>query len=313
MGLIDWLRGKGRSKTSAYVEGDFFHIPARDFFGWFRRSPDGRYVVTWLDANDDATCGGARSSGKGGYYLLDGTEIFGGGHLERPNDGKVADNGSFIFNDWKFSADLSGEFYAFRADGSLILSKSFSANLYNNGLAANGRLAVCQTCNSHTDDGSVLAIFDLEAGLEIARWTPESDWAESYAFPDDGQTIRLCYPGGVSFAYSLQGVFIDRDRWIQWSLAKGDLAVVNKLLNKANKEPSADLAARLIAGTEVALASRRPGDEHTRAWAYKLRGMCLEAQAKPSEALHDYELALQLDAKIGVKRRADALRKALAK
>jgi len=313
MGLLDWLRSKEAAQTEAHADGEFFQIPARKFFGWFRRSPDDRYVITWLDANEDGTRGGARSSGKGRYYLLDGSQIIAEGYLERPNDGKAANNGTFIFNDWKFSADLSGEFHAFRADGSSIISKSFSANLYNNGLAASGRVAVCQTCNSPTEDGSILAVFDLDAGAEIARWVPEWGWAESYAFPEDGQTLRLCYPGGGSFAYSLQGAFLDRERWIQWSLARGNLAVVDKLLDEADKKPSADLAARLIAGTEVALATRRPGDEHTRAWAYKLRGMCLEAQAKPSEALHDYELALKLDAKIGVKRRADALRKALAK
>lgn len=311
MGLMDWLRGKGRSQTGAHADGEFFRIPARDFFGWFRRSPNGRFVITWLDANEDGTRGGARPSGKARYFLLDGPEIVAEGHLERPNDGKVADNGTFIFNDWKFSADLSGEFYAFDGDGRLILSKTVSANLYNNGLATDGRLAVCQTCNSPTEDGSVLTVFDLEAGVEIARWIPESGWAESYAFPEDGLTLRLCYSGGTSFAYSLQGTFLDRDRWIDWSLSKGDLSVVEKLLKESDKKPSADLAARLIAGIDTALATRRPGNEHTRAWAYKLRGTCLEAQGKPSEALQCYESALQLDAKIGVKRRADALRKML--
>jgi hypothetical protein len=53
-------------------------------------------------------------------------------------------------------------------------------------------------------------------------------------------------------------------------------------------------------------------ESRTRAWAYKLRGLCLETQDEMAIALRFYEKALTLDPKIGVKRRAEQLRKALA-
>lgn len=312
MGLLSWLNGKEKPSEQGYADGSFFRIPSRDYFGWFATSPDGRYTITWCDSNVEGTHSGDRAFGMGRYYLLDSAAIIAEGWIERPNDGKVANDGTFVLNDWRFTANLSGVFCAFRADGNSIATTCFTANLYNNGLSANGRLAVCQTCNSPTDDGAILAVFDLTNGTEIARWIPESGWAASYEFPQDGRTVRLCYPGGGSFAYSLHGEFLDRDRWIEWSLSAGNLAVVERLIEEADRKPSGELARRLIDGIDVSLDTRSPGDEHARAWAFKLRGICLESGGNALDALRCYDEALQLDPKIGVKRRADALRKAFS-
>lgn len=308
MGFLDWLSRREKPRTEPYAEASFFHIPDRDYFGWYATSPDGLFTLTWRDANDEGTHGGARANGMGRYYLLTGGAIVAEGQMERPNDGKVANDGSFILNDWRFSAELGGVFFAFRADGSPVVSERFTANLLNNGISANGRLAVCQTCNSDTDDASVLAVFDLVQGREIARWRPESGWAASYAISDDGRSLRLRYPDGASLAYSLDGTFLDRDLWIERGLGRGDLGVIQQLIDSEDKKPSAELARRLVTGIDAALKGTR--DDHIRAWAYKLRGICLEAEGKWPEALRSYDLALGLDPKIGVKRRADALRKA---
>ena len=310
MGILSWLRGPPTPAERVSVDGDFLRIPSRNYFGWYSASPDGRYAITWRDSDDEGTRGGARQSGMGRHFLIEGGAIIAEGRVERPNDGKVADNGTFVINDWGFSGDLAGVFHAFRADGSPILAQAFSANLYNNGLAADGRLAVCQTCNSHTEDASVLAVFDLAAGLELARWVPESGWAQSYDFPADGRTVQLRYPGGASFAYALDGAFIDRELWITWSLAQGSLNVVNRLLHSSEDKPSPDLAKRLVAAIDVALATT--SDDHARAWAYKMRGICLEAEGSVGEALRCYDEALRLNPKVGAKRRADALRKSSA-
>ena len=107
--------------------------------------------------------------------------------MERPQDGKVADNGVFILNDWRASADLTGTFRAFSADGSQLVAQDFAANLFNNGLSADGRLAACQTSNSGDEhDSAVLTVFDLTQGKELHRFRAESAWPNSYAFSPDG-------------------------------------------------------------------------------------------------------------------------------
>lgn len=304
MALLDWLRG--RKTEDIFSDDNFLHIPSRKYFGWHVASPDGGYTLTWRDGNDEGNQGGARGSGMGRFYLLRGDDIVAEGRCERPNDGKVANDGTFILNDWLFTGDLAGVFRAYSANGQPIIAQGFTANLYNNGLSADGRFAVCQSCNSHTADASVLALFDLAARRELARFIPQSGWAQSYEFADDGSAVMLCYPDGGRFCYAMDGTFTDRPAWIDWSLKRGNLFVINMLIDEAGGSPEMALGQKLLAATDVALADK--AQQNNRAWTLKLRGICLEATGEFEAALACYDGATALDAKAGVKRRARALR-----
>ena len=54
------------------------------------------------------------------------------GRSERPQDGKVANDGTFILNDWMLGEGLKGRFVAFRRDGTAILARDIAANLMTN-------------------------------------------------------------------------------------------------------------------------------------------------------------------------------------
>jgi hypothetical protein len=292
---------------------EFIDIPSHKFYGQVSKSPDGRYSITWRDGNDEGTRGGARTSGKGRYLLLDETTIITDGQMERPNDGKVANNGNFVLNDWRFSTnELRGTFYAFRADGSEIVRQKYKANLYNNGLSRDGRFAVCQTANSPDEhDGSILTIFALENGTEIARWRPESGWAQAYDFSDDGVYILLSYREGPPLRYTLTGEFIDRKLWVDSGLDRGDLRILSLVLKDVNSHPEGEFAKRLAASAEKALQSAEGKTEWGRAWALKMKGQCLDGLHEYPTALECYEEAMALDPKSGVKRRVEQLRKKL--
>ncbi|EFI53115.1 hypothetical protein [Afipia sp. 1NLS2] len=140
----------------------------------------------------------------GHYVLIDDDRIVAHGRMQRPNDGKVADNGNFILNDWRFAAELSGTFWAFKADGSPILSQPFAANLFNNGLSADGTFAACHTCNSGSEpDSAVLAIFDLSRGKELTRFRAESGWPNTYEFLVDERTVRGQTPTASPTAFGV--------------------------------------------------------------------------------------------------------------
>lgn len=279
-------------------------IPALGFFGLYSRSPNGRYTIVWRDGSS------SRDSSDGRYVLLDGKKLVVDGTMQRPNDGKVADNGTFILNDWRFLTDLSGIFWAFRSDGSLILSRSFSANLFNNGLSADGTLACCQTCNSASEDSAILAVFDLVAGTEISAFSAESGWANDYEFPPGSGTVRLHYANnGGAYGYTLTGEFIEREKWIAARLKSGDLYVVKRSMEEVGNRPDPDLAKRLIASVDVGLRSQNWQDDRSQAFGWRLRGEILEATGAVVEALKCYEKALELNPKIGIKRRAEQLKK----
>lgn len=288
---------------------DLVSVRELDFFGHCNRSPNGRYALLWRDGN--GSTGGARSSGLGRYYLLDGDRVAVAGEMERPNDGKVADSGTFILNDWRFTSVLAGTFYAFRADGTEIIARPFAANLYNNGLAPDGRLAACQTANAPSPDGSRLTIFDLEYGIETGGCVPESGWGNSYEFPS-GDRVRLVHRDLGAFDYALDGTFIDRDGWIDASLRKGVPHLIQNMLREAGENPPPTLLGRLLKATDIALYNPDYKDGRWQASILKTRGTCLDRLGRTQEALDTYDRALKLDPKIGLKKRAEALRKQLA-
>jgi hypothetical protein len=316
MRLVDWLLGRGptgeHSPISQPVQpADFMEIPSRSFYGECFRSPNRRYTLAWGDANDSGT---RRKSGYGYYFLLEGTRIIAEGRISRPNDGKVANNGTFVLNDWGLGDGLKGMFLAFDSLGDQLIRRKFRANLFNNGLSLDGRFAACQACNAaDSPDGSVLAVFDLTRAVEIGKWIPESGWADFYEFEDG--VIRLGYRNLGTFGYTSSGEFLDREAWYEAQLAKGDygsaLLVAERLIRAADGKPVSQLAARLIEAIDRVVPAIVSTDVKTQAWAMKLRGLCIDARGDLHGALGCYERALALDPKVGVRRRAEQIRKSL--
>lgn len=278
-------------------------VPELDMIGQRVISRNRRFTLLWRDrywADGHPI--------KGRYVLLEGDALIVDARMERPQDGKVADDGTFILNDWGDSQELSGTFHAFRSDGSVILSRSYSANLLNNGLSDDGRLAVCQTANSPgSPDSSVLSVFDLVAGAEIETWTAESGWASGYEFPLGGDRIRMMRRDRVSLDYSLSGEFIDRRVWLKDEVALGTLYVIRKALAEGEATTGLSLDA-LREGAKKAIADE---DQRFVADAWRLLGEIEEAAGAPTAALAAYDHALAANPKVGVAKRAAALRKGL--
>lgn len=114
MGLKNWLFGNsskapepqsGRPAAESDIFGRILEIPSRKFFGIFAKSPNQRFTLAWCD-------GGPDQARTGRYILLDREQIVVEGKMPRPNDGRVADSGIFILNDWGSSESLNGVFVA---------------------------------------------------------------------------------------------------------------------------------------------------------------------------------------------------------
>lgn len=224
--------------------GRMARVRSRDLFGPFAKSPNGRYVLVWSDADSDGQRGGMRDSGLGRYALLEDGRIVVEGRLERPNDGKVTNSGVFLLHDWRFGQGLSGRICAFAADGRVLVDHAVEANLFNNGLSPDGAFAASQTANAPSDDGNQLFVFDLTEGALIARFSPEIGWADSYKFNAKTRTIRLRQRDGGEFAFGFDGAFIDREAWIEHGLAAGKPMVLETLLREAGGKVDVALARR---------------------------------------------------------------------
>lgn len=298
-----------RSQVRLEIE-EFGHglvsIPQLDFIGHQARSPNRRFRLIWADRTPDGLRGGNRESGHGSWYLLLDDRIVSSGKLERPQEGKVADNGTFILHDWMFGQGLHGRFVACDSHGQTLIAQQFSANLMSNGLSPDSRYAICQTANAPgSDDSCRYMLFDLEAGREIARWEVETGWAEGYKWDCDAGRVIICLRDGEQAIYDLAGTMVDREGWRRRRIAAGDLGVIKGVVSSQaslDREMRQDIAAGLR-------RAAREGEIWSQARAFRLLGELHETEGEPEKAIKAYDDALRLDPKVGVARRVEKLRK----
>lgn len=277
-------------------------IPALDFFGPHTASPNGRFHLIWLDRNPEGTIGGHRYEGHGVWTLLRGDgAILATGRLERPQDGHLADNGTFILNDWMFGDGLNGRLCAFRADGQKLLEREFSANLGTSGISNDGRFAICQTLHAPgSSDSNRHFLFDLEVGQEIASWMQETGWTNSYEIDSTNRNVVLVGQDDERVGYGFDGEMLDRDGWQRSRIAIGDIDVIRSLAGSLEHNPSPDLRAAILAGLNVALAT---GESWKQARALRIRGEMHEQAGELEAAIDAYDRALSIDPQVGVARK----------
>jgi hypothetical protein len=168
-----------------WVTDEAIEVPSRGFGIYHAaRSPDGSYTIAWDDGGEVSGryVGGFRESGLGCYLLAFRDQIILEGKLERPNDGKVSNAGTFILNDWLFGRGANGVFHVFSRDGKSILSHRFEVRLTGNAISKNGRVAVCQLSSSPHEDGRNLAMFELDRGILVWLKGPEIPDVDSFDF-----------------------------------------------------------------------------------------------------------------------------------
>src|SRR5208283_5203136 len=214
-----------------YKSDSIISIENPHFDGEYASSPDGRYIVIWADYNLEGMSGisGCRDRGMGGYLLIKDMKVIKQGKLDRPNDGKIADNGNFILNDWLFKSpeQLCSTFYAFSSTGEIIIQHQVEANIRACDISYDGRYAVCQTysdtnINPFNDmafpdwsDGDIVCIFDLESKKMLSRFKPVLLRSyPAFKFDVSGINLHLIYKEyDIEHRYSFDGTFLDESKW----------------------------------------------------------------------------------------------------
>lgn len=291
-------------------------IPSIDFFGPYAESKSKEWLLAWHDGDREKGRGGHRESGLGTVVLINRKQniIAYHGRMERPNHGHVSDNGRFSLEDWRFGSELNGTFYVFTPSGEQLIKREFSANLTDSGLSNNGKLAICQTANSPTEDACRLTGFDVEEGRELFSIAPQTGWAKRYEFNEEKGHFIVVESAG-KFKYDRAGTFLDADKYQDALLATDEYSAVLHTANNLLADAAGDTGKikQSLDAAQRVLPIIPSNDEGWTATAYKIIGTALEALGDTTGALAAYDKALALKPKIGVKRKADALRKALSR
>lgn len=237
--------------------------------------------------------------------------------LYRPMEGAVANNGTFLLNDANFGDRLSADLQAFDCDGKRLLQRVFEANIYNIGLSRCGRYGAAQTANASNDDGNLLELYDLRTGAILFSRSPATGWADDYCFDIDAagtfKALEISHRELGSFRYTATGAFCDTGAFhtaaMQHGAASSRIYAASRIQkgDPHNKE----LAKEILDAVDLAMAHDKSLDDITRALGLRTCGEVLELLGRPQDALAAYDEALAANPKVGIARRAAALRKSL--
>jgi hypothetical protein len=272
-----------------------------NFTGPLTESPNGEYWVVCKGS-------GSSSDGKGKYALIHQGKVSYVGECDRPMSAVVANSGIFAVEDSGFVSrnTLGSTLFVHSASGDLLVTHEFSANVYNLGISKSGRYILAQLCNSKTNDSNRLFLFDIENPGRYSSFEPESGWADEYEFCESERIIILLYEG-VGYRYSFDGDFFDQELYendyVENASADTSVFIVRDRIKDTPKESLPELMALLSRALKDESSMRRP----TLALAYKLKGVLLEAMDDTGQAILAYQRALDLDPKIGVKKKLNQL------
>ncbi|WP_398496224.1 tetratricopeptide repeat protein [Variovorax sp.] len=307
-----------RRARNANLRDDWLTLIQPDFFGRAHRSPNKRWVVGCNDS-DGVGRGGHREGGHGRVVLVDHQSDKVMHELKcfaRPMDAAVSDAGSYIIQDGGFGSALSGDVVAIGPDGHERYRRRYSANVFNIGLSRCGRYAAVQTANAPSDDGNLLEVLDLDREGTVFSVQPATGWADKYSFDVDAEgrltALGIEHKGLGRFSYSAAGEFQDTQAFQAARLDKGDYStklMAARDLLKGDASP--DNAEMALSAADAALAEGAKDRPDWGAVAHRIRGESYQALGQFPEALEAFDLALSLDPKVGVQKRAMALRKKL--
>ncbi|MBP0714336.1 tetratricopeptide repeat protein [Burkholderia sola] len=308
----------GRTARNAVVRDDWLSLTKPDFFGQAHRSPGKRWIVGCNDS-DGVSRGGYRESGNGWVVLVDhqmDKVVHELRCFARPTDAAVSDAGTYIVLDSGFGSALQGDVVALDLDGHERYRRHYRANVFNVGLSRCGRYAAVQTANAPNDDGNLLEVLDLDRGAAVFSVPPATGWADKYSFDVDAEgrlkAVGVEHKRLGRFSYSASGEFQDAQAFQAARLDKGDYATkIMSARDLLKTDATPDNARRALSTADAALAE---GAKDTPDWAstaHRVRGEAYELLGQLPEALEAFDQALSLNPKVGVQKRAVALRKKL--
>ncbi|RVU51117.1 hypothetical protein EOL67_13535 [Pseudomonas syringae pv. syringae] len=170
-------------------------------------------------------------------------------------------------------------------------------------------MAYCLTANSPTEDGRKLGLYDLKEGVELFAVTPQRAF-ERIGFDEKLMQLVVKVSGGGEYRYGADGALVDEgaaDVALLGSTNYSDVILTAESMLKG--KPGVEALESILTAL---IRARGLGADDNPAWkptALKVQGLAHEALDQASEAIGCYEEALELNPKIGVKRKLDSLLK----
>lgn len=309
---VEYTDGRSKKIDIHLTEEDNYRrisIDSIGFRGKYEYSKNKYYLIAWMDAAkiEKGITEGHRTEGNGQVLLIENNQIICLVSPERPNDCKVANNGSFIINDWRLGLEKNGSFLAYNRNGDLLIKQDFAANLLpTNAISDDGRYALAVTAYDETYDESPIYLFDLELRELVWRMDrPSRSHICQYQFNEENSMIIVSIKENNEKYSTIATITIG-----------GKLEYTDKIEitysgydHKAIAEEYIDAKDYEKAKSQFIKALEKGVSENQTAEIYKLLGIIHQEEGENEKAIEYYEKALETYPKIsGVKSRLKKLK-----
>jgi len=304
-----------RDEASVVIAPDGAEWAAYADHFWSRTvAPAGRYSVLTRDSDDGER--GPDARGPGRWALAHGDRVVAEGRLERPSDARVADDGTFVISDSLRTDALAGRFCAFDATGTLLLDERLGANISDTFLTPDGAYAAvaCAANPDALDFHERLTVYDLPARRRLWDVPLVDGRPTAVTFDLAAGAVRVAGVRPVPIDYRLADGAVDDAAPETETLRVNDGFRILRSVERAlavDGPLDPGRAAELVAACDLADARLAAYPAH-RANAQRAAGEALLRAGDEDGALARWQAALALDAKVGVRRRADVLAEKLA-
>jgi hypothetical protein len=300
-----------KGQVTFFADG---HAETGDGIAWVdvAMSPAHAFVLLYRDASDDDTAVGYRPSSPGRYRLIeDGAGLRCEGRLDRPNDGHVANTGTFILADWLFTDDLHARLHVFAADGTELVRRECRANVAATFIDPDGRYAAVQMASNPSDarDDDRFVVFDLARGSELWSKPLEVGCAAGVEFEVADGAVWITASRFGRVRYGLVNGSVEMAPLRALALETGDgfeiLALVeDEIASGVHGDRQETLVGACLRASDR-LAANYPSHA---ARSLRIAGELLEA-SDPNRTQAYWERALALDSKVGIAKRLKELRR----
>jgi tetratricopeptide (TPR) repeat protein len=292
------------------IDGSYIDIPEINFHSMsVCKSKDENFILAYNDQYFDCTNGNEKIIG-GEVVFINNDRLFLINDLMRPNDGKVAENGNFIINDW-MNDNLNGTFYAFNSEAEILMKIKFNSNLGSNFISKNGQYVALETYYSDSVDGNKIFFIDLENRKLLGERKREAGNIKCFQFSESDDIFTIVYENYRKYRYNTRGELLDKDKLERDLIAYANgyelFDIANKKMNQLND--TSELSDYEEVLSLLVRASNQKISQYTKAKVHRLIGEIYYKFDKKDEAIKNFEKALNCDPKVGVKRLYNKLKR----
>ena len=272
------------------------------FYGNKQYSPNRTFCVSYADGHYEND-----KWKNGDIALIKDNKLLVKKKLQRPNDCFVSNDGIVIACDWLNSDELIGRFLIFNSTGEELFSKKTTANLGNCAISDNSQIALFETHNSDTSDGDKIFIVDISQKQVIHKFERPSSF-NSAIIDTEAKRIKLKDHKGFVFEIDFEGNQTNAEEYENHILTKG--SVYDRLWVYADKPDEIKLKdPKYLELLITALTDTDASYSFGKDKIYRMIGEYYEANDNIEQTIENWEKAVSINPKVGVKRKLDNLKK----